>query len=887
VVGSTIGGLLPPTDVSNRLEPQVLDKLAIGSLVFGGLNRDPDQAAENVIDCIRSLKRADVQSLRLSPEGMSVVRALIKSIILVFLTFSSPAYLRKFEEKNSDQYWNFVEHFGDLYVKLSLVHIDSYSQAQTYLAYINDTLLCKMFGEERLPKKPNFAFPPKFYCGWSKCFIRRQLSKNDCNALSFFYSLQKGTKQSWPIINDRKRYEALKKHASAAVGPDVVLKDDFVQVLKGEARRLFDTLTEESFTSFSPNDHSSKEVTSRKGGNLSSLDRCPQLHRKWRSTLFLDSHRPTKGRLWKSSSIAQCNDADAGSLGLLREITVTCDRWRKESFKKILEESESRWDLDAEMIALDEPNKARIIGVLSSFLSLPLLPIKGAWIGLWKKLPQSTMRHDDLTNRVQSLCFGAFYQQHFPLPLVGELSIFDKFVSADYSSATDLVSRQCSTLVANCYRGFPGWRHVVKSFEDDGFCSYSKNKFPSTFEPLPKVPYVRGQQMGHGLSFFILCLTNLCCLITATERWRKATDVRLRLLVKEGRMAYSVALSLSEFHEKLCKHVVLTAMINGDDLLFCCPHSNLWTADLASIFEEVALEVGFEFSVGKNYISHNCVMMNSQAFKLKTEKGLLPKFQKCGYLNQRVALGQVASKKNLNTPLTAAVSLSKMLKDLPRAIPFITTLQKRYPVLDKRFHLKGECFRPNWFIPTHLGGYGLDIRFAREFAPTKSQLLVAARFFTERNLKLLAVCGDELSLDVGCLKGIVGEVFTVKKGSQDLFPFPTTRVEDDGWAQRLAYLNTYQNLCSPLSNAAKICNHLMDVKKGFWCEPMSIEKMVEYWDVDLLFPTPPPCPPLQPLKYDGNVCSGYLHSWRDGPKTKRCRVSCEYHGLFGLGCPSE
>lgn len=881
----------PPADVSNPPKSElVLDKLAIGSLFCGGLHRDPDQAAKNVIDCILLLKRRDVQSLRLSPEGLSVVRVLIKSIILVFLTFSTPTYLRGFEEKNGRTFWNFVEHFGSLYVKLSLVHVDSYSYAQTYLAYMNDSLLCRSFGEVRMPKKPNFVFPRIFYCGWSKNFIRRQLSKNDSGSLSFFYSLQKGTKQSWPVINDRKRYEALQKHAAAAIGPDIILKKDFVDDLSSTAHGLFRQLNSLSFTSFSPNDHSTKEVTSRKGGGLSSLDRCPHLHHKWRSTIENDDPKvPVKagtGRIWKSPSPKTSNVVST-PMGVLREINSTCNVWREDSFKRILSESESHCDLDAAMIALEEPNKARIIGVLSSHLSQPLLPIKGAWIGLWKKLPQSTMRHDDLTSRVQLLLFWTFYQSHFPQGVSPHYIPIDRYVSADYSSATDLVSRQCSIVVSNCYRGFPGWTYVVKSFEDGGTCSYDKNKFPKTFEPLKPVPYVRGQQMGHGLSFFILCLTNLCCLKTATERWRLSTDVKLRKLVSERRLSHTEATQLSAFHERLCRHIVKTSMINGDDLLFCCPHSNFWTTDLASIFEQVALEVGFEFSVGKNYISDHSIMMNSQAFKKISKPNEPAFFRKCGYLNQRVSLGSVASKKNLNTPLTAAVSLSKMLKDLPRASPFITTLQKRYPVLDKKFHLKGQCFRPNWFIPVHLGGYGLDIRLCEKFEPTPSQLLVATRFLTERNLQLLAACGDELSLNLSTLGGIVGKLSIVKKGDQNVLPYPVTRFDDDAWAQRLAYLTTYQNLSSPLSNLAKICAALKNPEKGYWCEPMSIEKMVEFWNVDLLFPTPPPCPPLNPLRYDDVVCASFLHSWRDGPMPKKCVCSCEYHGVFGLGCPSD
>jgi hypothetical protein len=74
--------------------------------------------------------------------------------------------------------------------------------------------------------------------------------------------------------------------------------------------------------------------------------------------------------------------------------------------------------------------------------------------------------------------------------------------------------------------------------------------------------------MGSILSFPILCVVNLLCYWRAVERyWGKQVSLRK-----------------------------LQVLINGDDILFRA------NARLYAIWQEEIKEVGFELSVGKNYI---------------------------------------------------------------------------------------------------------------------------------------------------------------------------------------------------------------------------------------------------------------------------------------------
>lgn len=202
---------------------------------------------------------------------------------------------------------------------------------------------------------------------------------------------------------------------------------------------------------------------------------------------------------------------------------------------------------------------------------------------------------------------------------------FDKWVSGDYSAATDcldirvtmdvfeqmLDKSDFSDNLKYILRGVIGPQYITypkvkKLKEGTPFKTrYSK----SDYEWCQVEPFLQknGQLMGSTLSFPILCIVNIVCYWYALEEYTGHT------------------ISLES----------LPCLVNGDDILFRA------NDEFYSLWQEKIKAVGFKKSIGKNYIHNQLFLMNSMLHKydfVRNELTYIPFFN-VGLLTGRSKLG--------------------------------------------------------------------------------------------------------------------------------------------------------------------------------------------------------------------------------------------------------
>jgi hypothetical protein len=218
---------------------------------------------------------------------------------------------------------------------------------------------------------------------------------------------------------------------------------------------------------------------------------------------------------------------------------------------------------------------------------------KELW-GYMKRFPQFDLTHHPVT--IQDL--------HSLLDRERALKLdFPLWVSGDYSAATDNLKLAYTKLAfekALCQSGLAeedknSLRDVL--YEQELHYPPTMNKSGELDPTLQRT----GQLMGSTLSFPILCAVNLVCY------W----------MTLESFLGHSVSARS------------LPVLVNGDDILFRCNEEfyRMWLKNIH--------EVGFELSLGKNYVSKRFLTVNSTGFLWD---GVT--FHGCGYLNVGLLTGQ-------------------------------------------------------------------------------------------------------------------------------------------------------------------------------------------------------------------------------------------------------
>lgn len=180
-------------------------------------------------------------------------------------------------------------------------------------------------------------------------------------------------------------------------------------------------------------------------------------------------------------------------------------------------------------------------------------------------------------------------------------SAFSRWVSGDYSAATDSMHNDATLAAISALSGDPITLKVLKQGLMDNIIDFGENALLD--EALGPFKMTNGQLMGCVFSFPILCIVNIAV-------YRAALEIRL------GR-----EMKISE----------LPVRVNGDDILFRTDN------ELLRLWESGIPEVGFEKSVGKNYVSTTTAVINSQYFRAvrgqdgKFEISAIP-YLNCGWI---------------------------------------------------------------------------------------------------------------------------------------------------------------------------------------------------------------------------------------------------------------
>jgi len=633
------------------------------------------------------------------------------------------------------------------------------NREQSYIKYWTDRYLCQVMSDtarkDSFPDAEGWMDKTPLFVGWCKRFLLRQLMKRD---MSFFYSLQKGIRKMWPSLGEIKKRKALLKHAERLSTFRGFVGEQLTEAIDLVSSEVV-ALAAKDGTKFMPSGSACSQASRREGGALS-----------------LFKHLPPQ------------NVCEVGKIGKLRYLNTSVDNWRRDTFSESYEycrehlgdvEEEGQFQLlTVYAVAIPEPGKFRMITKGNGYLYSALQPLQGVMLDAWKKHPASTMRDEDLSDKIRRM---------------DEEVKFPFWISVDYEAATDLLKRDAT------YAAFRRWESAP--FFDLGWYSLGPGlvRYPdgSCIEGL------EGQFMGHPLSFPLLCIINLAVYRLSVKIW-VGRDKKNRI----GMM----------------KSLLRNVLVNGDDMLF------KGDMELYEIFSEVSAQAGFKKSQGKNYVSPDCCLINSQIFRRVNSR-----MERFGYLNMKMVKGtSLKGGDSTATPTQIAKELSKMVSRCLWTNCAIPAALSRW---DEEW--LGVRYRPNWYLPVNLGGFGLDPRFGPErIHVTRSQRLLAARFVHDPSLALYR---SGMTLPAMKVAGALAN-WRVVTGDYVRGPDEMSGADlRDSWLERIAYAGRAMEGAKEVSDAV-LMKHIF--KRDYRLKPMSIEGIERYRGAQLFASKLPTCPPI-------------------------------------------
>lgn len=560
-------------------------------------------------------------------------------------------------------------------------------------------------------------------------------------------------------------------------------------------------------TRFMPSGSACLQASRREGGALS---------------LFSKLKMPTKSDSVFKTSLTSHGEVKTGSL---RALNQAVEDWRTTEYKALYDrvlKSLTVWrngvnpSFDVKFVGLYEPGKIRPISIGDGYIYSALQPLQGFMLTRWKNSRHSTMLHDDLLEKVRELDAA-----------VNE----ECWCSGDYKSATDLLKKDASLAAFSVLEGH--------SLYQLGFMSLSVGRV--VYPDGTVISQCEGQLMGHPLSFPLLCVINLAVYRRALRKWL--------LVDRKSRL---------DRYWKMYNNVI----VNGDDILFKCPR------DFAPIFYETAFEAGFVISQGKNYLSPDACLINSQLYI--RVNGLMVRR---GYLNLKLIKGSsLKSGDSTASPDQLGKDIGKMCENCPWAVSAIPTAFKRF-----EGEWSGKFFKPNWFLPVHLGGYGVPLQFAPlDLKITRAQREIAARFVHDPRMALYRTKG--ISLPTAQYAGAIANWRMIPGDYVRSAGELTVDEMNDGWLGKLAYAVRASTGSSEKTTDARF---ISTFRPQFRLKPMSIEGLERYWNAQVFAFDCPPCPPLGYIKvpqvYNSKESYYQIDLLDDGRKYAFKELNLTYH----------
>jgi len=700
---------------------------------------------------------------------------------------------------------------------------------QSYVKYWTDSYLAMCFLDSERPVRGDWN-TSELFSGWCKKAVMRALAHRD---ISFIYSLQKGAKQMWAPLSKENLRQSIKKSMARLCEPRGSVPESIARTIESTARSIFRN-TGDGDKRFMPSASACIQSSIAEGGSLG---------------MYLPMDADREGYILKNGS----------RLGRLPSLVHRVDEWRQATFddsvSRFVDELRLEAHTESEMKIFDtkavfiyEPGKIRGISISDGNLATLLQPLQGAMLSAWKNQVWSTMREDDLTESVRRM----------------DKEVEEEYwVSGDYEAATDLLLRDATRSCFSALSWHPlseiAWwslnsgSMIYPNLETLKFMRDAKDgseEFCGT-----RLPIQEGQLMGHTLSFPMLCVINLSVLKHAVKEWCQSTPLYTEQCARVARG----------------RKIVRFAKVNGDDILFKAP------LDLIAIFKSIASKVGFKTSQGKNYVSPDTCLINSQVFIRKD--GVM---QRRGYLNLRLVKGnnikaRKAAGESMVTPEMIGRDLSKMAKLCPWSASAIPAAFRRW-----EDDWKGCWFQPNWYLPVHLGGYGVDIDLAPEnFEITRAQRVMASRFVADPELMLYRM-NSSVKLRA---TGMQSALLKPRMIAGDYVPQEheiSFSESEDSWMGRISYAARASAKPEEFTTRNDPKVFMQVLKPEHRLSPISAEGLCRYWRAQLFVVGAPACPPIGRIRFTNVPKFGHLFNQPSGDYSETFRSHCGYGGdIYG------
>jgi len=255
---------------------------------------------------------------------------------------------------------------------------------------------------------------------------------------------------------------------------------------------------------------------------------------------------------------------------------------------------------------------------------------------------------------------------------------FDKWVSGDYSAATDGLSLEVNQLCLNellkAFQATPDEAEICRKVLGCHRVSYPERIRPDEGnDGLEPFDMLNGQLMGSVLSFPVLCAVNLA--------------------------AYWCA--LEEHTGRRFRRDQLPVLVNGDDILFKADFSFYET------WKKWIARAGFTLSVGKNYISPNFITVNSESWIHRGGSD----FRKLPFLNTGLLLQEAEGPARV--PLRKETAERPLIPKLQWILDNANNPARAFDRIKhywrKSIAIHTENGRYNLCAPVELGGCGLRV----------------------------------------------------------------------------------------------------------------------------------------------------------------------------------
>lgn len=486
-----------------------------------------------------------------------------------------------------------------------------------------------------LPRKP-IGYPeghPLLFEGKILHLLKARLckqssSKNNEKSLSLWMGYLQGVKRACNSVDDEYIIKAYVTHADLLKvyrDYDELYYTRFVENCKIFSNKF--TCTELKI--YSPSTSAHYDSSYKEGGALGLLKRLvsdlnentPEDLEEANKMFLLD---PYSGQLSVLTGIPKVDFKEAAMLLLNNKYG---EGFFKPSLITSLPDyivSPNSWEpmLKVMAYAISEPLKVRMI---TKGEVLPYFIAKHFQRETWSYL--KTFPQFDLTNEVleikhleQVIAQERTLEKRFKIDLG-----FDSWVSGDYKAATDNIKSAYTTAAfETLLKHVSDWRETLSGpsiIEDETYKNILRSVLYNSTISYPKdtglddVRQRNGQMMGSPLSFPVLCMINLLAYYEA---------------MKEYLIFCNPNLDVANLNIRS-----MPVKVNGDDILFRT-NPKFYSFWLKSI-----REVGFELSLGKNYVHPSVLTINSQCFLYKSNDITQEvSFSKIGYLNAGILTGQ-------------------------------------------------------------------------------------------------------------------------------------------------------------------------------------------------------------------------------------------------------